>query len=100
MKHQKSVQAVHGEMGPAPRGRVKLTALGLTPPAATYRDSLPIEIPIPPTPKSPNPSTRDPSVTTEISISSLGTLVFKSARIWPILGRSLMERYRAEAGVW
>ena len=46
------------------KGKGKRAALGLTPPAATYRDSLPCEIPIPPTPRSPRPRTREPSVTT------------------------------------
>jgi hypothetical protein len=39
---------------------------GSTPPPAVYRFNFPTLIPIPPTPKSPRPRIRDPSVTTMI----------------------------------
>lgn len=39
---------------------------GRTPPAAVYRLSLPDEIPTPPSPRSPSPRIREPSVTTAI----------------------------------
>ena len=58
------------------------------PAPAMYKDSFPIEMGIPFKPKSPRPSMRDPSVTTEMRASSLRGQLLK---IWPIFPLSLME---------